>query len=249
MRSRVVLPVGLPWSLAAEVGGKLSFDLDVEVGGSITQSGGLVSSWVDGIGSAAFVQATGANKPTYSATGFRGLRPAISFDGLTQHLVCSPTPPGLPVGASYAEVWMLLDCKRLAADTAIEVQFGWGTNVTTSTRHLRRLVLSGVSRARSMVSDGATGINATNSAVVYEGPRIARWVVSPTATRVDVNGTAGTSANVVPSMTAGKAVIGASPATVPANPAKIDANRILGFNAALTATEVAAVLNELNRRL
>jgi hypothetical protein len=55
---------------------------DASDAASITHVGGAVSQWSDKSGNGFHVvQATGANKPTYSATGLGGAQPSLSFDG------------------------------------------------------------------------------------------------------------------------------------------------------------------------
>lgn len=57
---------------------------------SLTQSGGAVSSMTDLSGTggtnANAVQATGANQPAYSATGWDGTLPGVTFDGVNDFL-------------------------------------------------------------------------------------------------------------------------------------------------------------------
>jgi len=61
-----------------------------DAGAGVTQSGGAVSSWADQSGTggtnSSADQATAANKPAYSATGWDGTKPAITFDGVNDFL-------------------------------------------------------------------------------------------------------------------------------------------------------------------
>lgn len=56
----------------------MTYWLDASDTSTITSSGGAVSQWTDKISSAAFVQATGANKPTTGAATLNGLN-VLSF--------------------------------------------------------------------------------------------------------------------------------------------------------------------------
>jgi hypothetical protein len=69
----------------ASLGAALLFWVDATLSGSITQSGGLVSAWADQSGNGHNLsQATGANKPTYHATGAGGANlPYLSTSGGT----------------------------------------------------------------------------------------------------------------------------------------------------------------------
>jgi hypothetical protein len=54
---------------------------------SITLATSNVSAWSSIVGGITATQATGANQPTYSATGFDGSRPSINFDAAPKYLV------------------------------------------------------------------------------------------------------------------------------------------------------------------
>jgi hypothetical protein len=71
-------PAATGWTPASLPG--LLLWLDASNSGSITQSAGSVSQWNDLSGNGNNVaQPTGANRPTYSATGFNGTKPGITF--------------------------------------------------------------------------------------------------------------------------------------------------------------------------
>lgn len=68
--------------------------LDASNSGSITQSSGAVSQWNDLSGNGNnFVQATGANKPTFSATGFNGSKPGITVVAASAQFVQNTSVP------------------------------------------------------------------------------------------------------------------------------------------------------------
>ncbi|PZU92148.1 MAG: hypothetical protein DI527_10460 [Chelatococcus sp.] len=56
-------------------------DWDASVPGSLTLSGAQVAAWADRIGGLSLAQGTAAMRPSYSAAGWDGTLPAISFDG------------------------------------------------------------------------------------------------------------------------------------------------------------------------
>ena len=61
--------------------------LDADSPSSITLNGSTVSQWNDKSGNGRHAtQATAANQPAYSATGFNG-KPAVAFDGINDYIV------------------------------------------------------------------------------------------------------------------------------------------------------------------
>lgn len=63
--------------------------LDANASSTITQSGGLVSTWADKSGNTGRnATATGTARPTYEATGLNG-KPTLSFNGTSNYLVSS----------------------------------------------------------------------------------------------------------------------------------------------------------------
>lgn len=77
---------GAPWTPAAIVASTALW-LDAADAATITQSSGAVSAWRNkGIDASSWDQATGPARPTYSATGFDGTRPAITSDGNSDFL-------------------------------------------------------------------------------------------------------------------------------------------------------------------
>ena len=76
---------GQPWSpqkIPTEVLGWF----DANFVANITQADGYVSAWAFRIGIGVASQGNGAQQPLWSAIGFNGVKPAITFDGLTQML-------------------------------------------------------------------------------------------------------------------------------------------------------------------
>ena len=161
----------------------------------ITQSGGLVSSWADLVGSYAATQGVSASRPVWSATSFNG-RPGITFDGSDDELTLASVP--FPTGASACEIWALVDQQDVVADTTNRRIFAYGGNANATSRHLYRSVGLGMYRAGWIVGDGVGVQNSDNTPVDLSGRHVMRLRVSPTATQVDVDGVAGSSAAVVP---------------------------------------------------
>lgn len=133
----------------------------------ITQSGGLVSQWLDIRHGYALVQATGANQPGYSATGFNG-RPCVTGNGTGQYMTLAPDP--FPVDAF--ELWAVVDQTAFAADATIRVIFQKGGNTASTAQGIRRAVVSAVNRARSSYRSS----NETQSLADFSGRHVVRGV-------------------------------------------------------------------------
>lgn len=65
--------------------------LDVNRGHDGTTSGSAVTAWTDRMGNRSFAQATGSEQPTWSPTGYAGLR-GIRFDGSNDVLTHAAAP-------------------------------------------------------------------------------------------------------------------------------------------------------------
>src|SRR5262245_31893093 len=65
----------------ASLGASLLAWWSADRGDLITQSGGVVSSWKDSV-AAYDCTAAGSVQPAYSATGWKGASPGITFDGV-----------------------------------------------------------------------------------------------------------------------------------------------------------------------
>lgn len=155
----------------------------------ITKDGSnLVASWVDRVGALDVTQATGANKPTYSATGFNG-RPVITFDGTADHLT-GTVLTGLPVEDDPGEIWVLCDQVALAADATTRFAFGYGTGgvAAGARRAVARIVTSGTNRARADSGDGTNQRTASNTAVDFSGRHVVRNITTATGVAIAVDG-------------------------------------------------------------
>lgn len=100
------------------LGAKLFAWYDAQDAASITQSSGAVSQWTDksGNGNNA-TQGTAGNKPSYSATGWNGTKPGITFDGTNDYLTTATTIPYN--GATGVAIWVAARSTGTAARAMI----------------------------------------------------------------------------------------------------------------------------------
>lgn len=155
----------------------------------VTQAGGLVSSWVDRIGSLDAAQGTDAAKPTWSATGFNGVSPGISSDG--DRYLTSVGIGSLPVADTDHECWVrYVDGADPADADTVRALFGWGGSGSVS-RDVRRTVVSNVSRMRAAFGTAVATDGATNAL----GKHYARSRRATTVGAISVDG--GTEATTV----------------------------------------------------
>lgn len=197
------------WS-PSHLGALLLGAWDAERSDLITTAGSAVSSWRDVVAGYDASQAVGASRPAYSATSFNG-RPGITFDGSDDELTFAGVG-AFPVGASAGEIWSLADQTALVADTTNRDLFAYGGGTFPTSRVIRRIVLSGVNRARAITGDGAASQNTTNTLVDFSGRQIVRAIVGATQTRINVSGQEDpTPTAVVPATGSVRTRIGASP--------------------------------------
>jgi hypothetical protein len=101
--------------------------LDANDSGTITQSGGAITTWADKSGNNRTATANG--NPTYSATGLSTGRPAVQLDGTGDGFVSSITGIG---SFNALDVYMVTQTTAAAAaDTNSAVFWGYG-NVTSA---------------------------------------------------------------------------------------------------------------------
>jgi len=172
--------------------------LDAEKAETITQAGGAVSSWVDTVTGTAFVQATEASKPGYSATGFDGRRPGLTFDGTADHVAYTAGAIAWPNSGAF-EIWALVDQQEVESSNATRQIVGW-PNVGAGGLTLGRPngVGAGGNKLRAIVGDGAATVNADGGSA-FSGLCVARLRCDGSTATAYVNGTAGSTASVVPS--------------------------------------------------
>jgi len=78
-------------------GGDLRFWMQADQPETLTLASGSVSNWADAGGSGrAWVQTTGASQPTWTAGGWDGVRPSLSFDGTADHMSMTVTAIAQP---------------------------------------------------------------------------------------------------------------------------------------------------------
>lgn len=188
----------MQWS-PRRLGSGLYAAWDPEERASLTLSGGAVSTWVDYVNGVAPTQALGASRPAYGTSGFNS-RPIITPDGVDDQLTLTGVPSSIPTGASSFEVWCVWNQTALVADTTTRCAITWGGIGAGDVFALQRRVISGANRAGLYVGNGTTGIQPVNLSVDLSGRRIVRGIVDGVATRVDVDGVAGSALAAVPAI-------------------------------------------------
>lgn len=178
---------------------------DAEDASTITQSGGLVSSWRDKVAGYDAVQALGASKPVYSATSFNS-RPGLSFDGTDDELTLGSVP--FPVNADASEFWLLVDQQAAVADTTVRYAFGYGDTQNAS-RRSGRTVVTGVNRGLAVTGTGAANVQLSPPGDLT-GRHVIRQETSGTATTISQDGTASAPSAAVPATTNVRTRIGAA---------------------------------------
>ena len=98
--------------------------LDAADAGTITQSGGLVSTWADKSGTSKNATQSGGARPAYSATGLNS-KPAIDFDGTDDDLVLSSV-----TGLDVVNQSFFIVAKRDNAAGRTEIAFAVGSTAT-----------------------------------------------------------------------------------------------------------------------
>lgn len=175
-----------PWT-PADLGASLYAWWDASRADLITQSGGLVSSWKDSVAGYDAVQAVGASKPTYSATGFNGFA-VVSADGVDDELTVTGVPAAIPTGANpVCEEWYLVDQPLAAGTDSANRNLGsYGGAASGSTRRVQRATPSGVNRARAI--DGGNNLN--NTGVNFTDRHVIRVVANGSTINIEVDGIA-----------------------------------------------------------
>jgi hypothetical protein len=157
---------------------------DAERADLITESGGAVSSWKDIVGGYDLAQATGASKPTWSATSFGGWA-GVSYDGTDDELSAT-VPASFPINADGSEIHLAVD-QVLPSGTAGSLRiFAYGGVGTASSRAVQRSVSGGGNRASVVTATTSVG-----PAVDFSGRHVVRGMFRPTDQQCDVDGVAG----------------------------------------------------------
>lgn len=146
--------------------------------------------------------------PAGPAYGFG--RPGVIFDGSDDELTLASVP--FPTGANACEIWALVDQTALVADTTDRRVFSYGGNANATSRQMRRVVATGVNRARIASGDGAVAADVTNSSVDLSGRHVMRGIVRAADIQIDVDGVASLTAPVTSATGTARTRIGANTA-------------------------------------
>lgn len=177
---------------------------DAEQAATITQSGGVVSSWRDAINGYT-VTASSTLQPAYNATGFNG-RPVLTFDGTDDCMVLSGVPSGIPTGAAPCEIWGVVDQTADAvSDTGVRVIAGWGSSATgTANRYAARVSTNDgsdgrVNSGRASAGNGTAVVNSTIGPTLdFSGRKVIRTVFDGATIYAEVDGVLSAAAACVP---------------------------------------------------
>lgn len=180
-----------------------------DAGSGVTESGGAVSAWADSVGALTVAQGTAGNKPTYSATSFRGA-PGITFDGTDDYLSVNSTG-SLPSGNSAREAWVLVQQTALVADATDRRVISWGSTNSVARTEVFRRVQSSNNVVAGFVGTGSGSVGAFGPNG-FDDYRSARVVVTTAAISAYMNGVAGTPNSVTSNTTTARTTIGASTA-------------------------------------
>lgn len=209
----------------------------------MTFNGNKVATWRDRIGGRVLTQATDARRPTYSATGFGGNKPGVSFVAANQQymqLNASPWPidQAVVTAEQYgnAECFMVLNvqCDALVADASIHTMFAYGDNVNNQ-RKLQRRVVQGVNRAAVAYGNGFNVEDGTliNTSVNFSGKHSLIPFFGDTNTSMVVDGIALGLGTYALRTKAGRTRVGCSANDVPDEFATCTIRDIMIGNAAL----------------
>lgn len=172
----------------------------------VSLSGSQVTAWADRKSGYSVTQGTAAARPLWSATSFGG-QPGLTFDG-TDDLLNMESLPFMS-GATPGEIWAVVQQDALVADTGARRLISIG-GATLSSRYIRRFVSGGVNRIHSLVGDGTSLVQSGIPAVDASSRHVVRGIFTATSVQAAVDGTASTSAAVVPNTPATRVNIGAS---------------------------------------
>lgn len=201
-----------PYDPVAALGSDLIAYWDANRPDLITQSSGAVSSWLDIVAGYDMVQATGAAKPTYSATSFNGA-PGVTFDGADDCLTCTDAAllAALPTGAAAGEMWAVASQDAAAADATTRFIAAFGGGSSTTARSIQRAVVSSANRAKAQLGDGAsTSLGATDPLTDFNGRHVLRHQVDATTASITANGGSPTIANIVGATSSTRVRVGSS---------------------------------------
>jgi hypothetical protein len=211
----------------------------------ITLSGAQVTSWRDSVAAYNAAQAVSGARPVYSATGWAGLYPGITFDGVDDELTLASQP--FPAVANPSEIWALPDQTSLVADTTNRFIFSYGGSLFNDQRRLFRTVVTAQNRVAASTGLGGSGIN-LDYAADFSGRHVARAVITATTLAVGMDGAMGTPSAAVSATGAVRTRIGATAGTTAAGFYKGVIRDVI-VTGALTSDQAALLTTYLmNRR-
>lgn len=213
---------------------------DAERADLITQAGGAVSSWKDVVAGYNAIQATGASKPAYSATGFNS-RPGITPDGVDDFLNLESQP--FP---SICEVWALVNQQALPADTTTRALISFGGTLSASRITIQRGVSTGVNSLQAVVGNNTVGVAVVHPGD-FSGKSVVRLVVDGTNARIELNGVASSNVAVVPAIGTTRVRMFAANSTSAANFWN-DPTNTVAVTGLLSTTQAAAFTSYLKAR-
>jgi hypothetical protein len=177
----------------------------------VTQSAGAVSAWADQVAGISFTQATGANQPTYSATGWNGAAPGVTYpSGGAAYMSTANVPASWPTGAAASELWSVFDNISLGSDGDVSRDMISYGNSNGALRSLRRASVSNVNRLRA--TDNV--VTASNTTVDISGRHYGRGSWDGTLEGVAADGSALTTVALVPATATTRIRTGNTPVTV-----------------------------------
>lgn len=182
---------------------------DVDRSDLITETAGLLSSFKDSV---AGYDATAVllERPTYSATGWKGVSPGITFNGIANLLTLASQP--FPSGDATSSIFAVVDQTALAADATTRCIASYGGTTATTQRRLLRAVVTGANVARAGTNTGTA-----NAAGDFSGRHYVRNVSFVTGCQAAFDGVQSATANTTPGTGATRFRIGATANDVPAN--------------------------------
>lgn len=230
-----------------DLGASLLAFWDAERTDLITKDGSnLVSSWKDVVGGYDAVQAIGASKPLWSATGFNG-RPCVIPDGVDDEMTLAPVPAGIPTGANGCIIWALVDQTALPADATARVVAAYGGSSNSVNRYVARIVVSGQNRVQAQAGNGSAAVNA-NLTADFSGRHLAAAVITGAEVVAQMDGVSSTPSVTVPGTTSTRLRLFAATATSPGAFWGSPASAILVTSPTLTAEQLASLAAWSNAR-
>lgn len=222
-------------SPATILGADLIACWDAERPDTITQSGGVVSSWRDTVAGYNLSQGVSGSRPIWSPTSTNLKRPVITPDGTDDQLTLAPVPAAFPVGSNGSEIWWLGD--QLQPDTAPDGNLlAYGDATGNAFRDLIRTKNS-INNAEA----DASGVGVTIVATLFFGKFVVRAIFQASTLSLQLNGGALTTAAVTLSTGTTRVRFGANVNGSPAGFAASPTNLILITNP--LSTDVAAKVN------